>query len=126
MATIQQIRNPKYNKIGLIDCEILHEEFGWIPFSADPSDTVDHGRDVYQRVLDGEAGEIAPYIIDLELEASIVRGKRDRLLLESDWTQLPDVPESTKTLWEPYRQALRDAPQQPGFPLNVTWPTKPI
>lgn len=122
---IKEIRNPKYNKVGLVDCEILHPQLGWIPFSASPDDSEQHGKDVYQRVIDGEAGEIAPYEVDLELESSIVRGQRDRLLLESDWTQLPDIPESTKILWEPYRQALRDVPQQEGFPLSVVWPTKP-
>jgi len=24
-----------------------------------------------------------------------------------------------------YRQALRDVPQQEGFPQTITWPTKP-
>jgi hypothetical protein len=57
--------------------------------------------------------------------ASEVRTKRNRLLAESDWTQLPDVPEATRTVWAEYRQALRDVPEQAGFPENVVWPTKP-
>ena len=27
--------------------------------------------------------------------------------------------------WHTYRQALRDLPEQTGFPTTVTWPTKP-
>jgi hypothetical protein len=27
--------------------------------------------------------------------------------------------------WTTYRQALRDVPQQEGFPFTITWPTKP-
>lgn len=27
--------------------------------------------------------------------------------------------------WRKYRQALRDVPQQPGFPESITWPTIP-
>jgi hypothetical protein len=27
--------------------------------------------------------------------------------------------------WKIYRQALRDVPNQDGFPQNVIWPTKP-
>lgn len=27
-------RNPKYNAVGGIDCEIEHPNFGWIPFSS--------------------------------------------------------------------------------------------
>lgn len=28
--------------------------------------------------------------------------------------------------WATYRQALRDLPQQEGFPLNVIWPSEPV
>lgn len=27
--------------------------------------------------------------------------------------------------WVAYRQALRDVPQQSGFPQNIVWPVKP-
>jgi hypothetical protein len=53
------------------------------------------------------------------------RAERNRLLAESDWTQLPDVPEAARLAWAAYRQALRDVPEQEGFPENVVWPTKP-
>lgn len=49
------------------------------------------------------------------------RAKRDALLRESDWTQLPDAPVD-RAAWAAYRQALRDVPLQPGFPASVTWP----
>ena len=38
-----------------------------------------------------------------------MRHQRDRLLAESDWTQLPDAP-CDKQTWADYRQALRDFP----------------
>tara|TARA_B100001287_G_scaffold203866_1_gene173131 strand:- start:1728 stop:2099 length:372 start_codon:yes stop_codon:yes gene_type:complete len=50
---------------------------------------------------------------------------RDQLLSETDWTQNPDVPESTRTKWVSYRQALRDLPANTSDPSNPTWPTKP-
>ena len=53
-----------------------------------------------------------------------IREKRDDLLLETDWTQNPDVPDATKAKWQTYRQALRDVPLQ-SDPYNITWPTKP-
>ena len=53
-----------------------------------------------------------------------IREKRDDLLLETDWTQNPDVPETTKAKWQAYRQALRDVPSQ-SDPYNITWPTRP-
>ena len=53
-----------------------------------------------------------------------IRNKRDQLLTETDWTQIPDVP-TDKEAWANYRQALRDIPQQEGFPENIEWPQKP-
>lgn len=57
-------------------------------------------------------------------EWPIVRSERDRRLQASDWTQLPDVPLSTKEAWAIYRQALRDITLQPD-PFNITWPVAP-
>jgi hypothetical protein len=59
-----------------------------------------------------------------EVQLEIVREKRNKLLTESDWTQLPDIPQATKDLWEPYRQGLRDVTNQPDL-YNITWPTPP-
>lgn len=43
----------------------------------------------------------------------IIRNKRNALLAESDWTQMPDSPLSVedKALWATYRQSLRDLPE---------------
>ena len=56
--------------------------------------------------------------------ADIVRQQRDNLLASSDWTQVADAPVD-QTAWATYRQALRDLPQQEGFPESVTWPEQP-
>ena len=37
-----------------------------------------------------------------------VRGVRSVFLQASDWTQLPDVPQSTSEAWAPLRQRARD------------------
>ena len=52
-----------------------------------------------------------------------IRAERDALLAATDIYALQDLvmTEEMKT----YRQALRDVPQQAGFPTTVTWPTKP-
>lgn len=57
--------------------------------------------------------------------SSSARAKRDRLLSSSDWTQLEDCPQANKQSWKTYRQALRDIPQQAGFPDSIVWPTVP-
>ena len=54
-----------------------------------------------------------------------IRRKRNALLSASDWTQVPDIPESTRVLWQKYRQALRDIPNQDGFPNSIVWPIAP-
>jgi hypothetical protein len=54
----------------------------------------------------------------------MVRLVRYKKLESSDWTQLPDVPISTKEAWATYRQALRDITNQ-ADPFNITWPTPP-
>jgi hypothetical protein len=53
-----------------------------------------------------------------------IREKRNQLLTASDWTQTVDAPVD-QVAWQDYRQALRDIPQQAGFPTDTTWPTKP-
>lgn len=59
------------------------------------------------------------------LDLRPVLDRRNKLLLNSDWTQLPDVPLATRELWVDYRQALRDITDQPGYPMNVVWPIEP-
>lgn len=82
--------------------------------------------------------------------AAAVRAVRDRLLSDSDakmvldrmGLDLPDKITTTTMLtvfkslveclknaingdWAKYRQALRDIPNQPGFPFEIDWPEKP-
>jgi hypothetical protein len=59
-------------------------------------------------------------------KAEDLRHERGLCLMRSDHTQLPDAPAAIdRAAWEAYRQALRDLPQQAGFPWQVTWPTPP-
>ena len=53
----------------------------------------------------------------------IERGERDRLLIETDWWAMSDL--TMTDAQTAYRQALRDVPEQSGFPNTITWPTKP-
>lgn len=56
-----------------------------------------------------------------------IREKRNRLLAESDWTQLEDaqVPLDQKHAWKNYRQALRDITKNFEKAENVIWPKRP-
>lgn len=66
------------------------------------------------------------WVPDQALACQTVKSQRQGLLQQSDWTQLPDVPIATKEAWATYRQALRDITNQPGYPLEVVWPTPPV
>lgn len=63
--------------------------------------------------------------VDFWAAATAVRKERDRLLLACDWAVLPDA-KTERTAWETYRQALRDVPEQAGFPYAIDWPIRPI
>jgi len=60
---------------------------------------------------------------DVAAKAAQIRAQRDRLLADSDWTQILDAPVN-RTEWAAYRQALRDLPQAEGFP-DVSLPAMP-
>ena len=66
----------------------------------------------------------------------LLREERNRLIAETDWTQLKDIDLDIirERNWKNYRQALRDLPAKSNPKLNsmggldmssVTWPTKP-
>jgi len=63
-----------------------------------------------------------------ELESIVysqsIRAQRNKLLKESDWTQVADALVD-KAAWATYRQALRDITKQDGFPVNVEFPAEP-
>ena len=63
-----------------------------------------------------------PPVPTVEDLAARVRAERDRRIAETDYLVMPDYPISQDKFEEikVYRQALRDLPQQPGFPWNGT------
>jgi hypothetical protein len=61
---------------------------------------------------------------DPVLTWSDIRAERDRLLLESDWTQTFDSSVRGDPAWLEYRQALRDITNA-ASPADVVWPVKP-
>ena len=56
-------------------------------------------------------------------QANSIRSLRAEKLVATDWTQCADISAAVKAQWVPYRKALRDVPQQAGFPFSVVWPT---
>ena len=60
---------------------------------------------------------------DTSAAEAAARSTRNNLLAETDYLALSDITMTAEMTT--YRQALRDVPDQSGFPANVTWPTKP-
>ena len=94
----------------------------WVHTPADSSDNV--------APKDTDVGGIAIYLTDAEYDtvlAASARQKRDRLIAATDYLVTPDYPISDDRLAKvkTYRQALRDIPEQSGFPRSITWPDKP-
>lgn len=56
-----------------------------------------------------------------------MRRARDARLARSDWTQMSDarLSDDQRESCRTYRQALRDVPEQPGFPYEIEWPVMP-
>lgn len=67
-------RNPVYNSSGTIDCEIPHPEFGWIPFTASPDDSMEYGQQLFAEIV--ASGEpIAPYQPSIDTLADAKRAE---------------------------------------------------
>ena len=128
-----EVKNPVWANAEqtIIDVEVnfkhLPEEF--VPFSTSQDADTEYGKQIFADALAGEYGSIGAYVAPppptVEQLAINVRAERDVLLMTTDWTQLPDVPQATKDLYAAYRQELRDITLQAGFPTDVIWPEMP-
>ena len=95
---------------------------------------------VYIKNVDGVLMDMTPEEIEAvqaaakqsELEAIkercyFSRLERDSRLAASDLAVIRTLESGTAVspAWVAYRQALRDVPQQAGFPDSIQWPVKP-
>jgi len=108
-------------EFGCSDAEAIAEAIVGYDISADDVEVVTNEDGSDPRV--GE--EVIMYMMGWD-EADM-RERRNRRLLESDWTQYEDSPlsDSKKAEWATYRQALRDLPATSPNANAVTWPTEP-
>jgi len=62
--TMEVTNDSDGNPIKIIECECQWSHLGdntqeWLPFTADPRDTEQHGRDLYNALVNGDHGTIA-------------------------------------------------------------------
>lgn len=94
----------------------------WFEGKYSPYSRVENGAVVEAGVSEIEANQRA------EAEALLwreLRTRRDKLLAQCDWTQVPDAPVD-QAAWAAYRQALRDLPSSTVDPNNPQWPERPV
>lgn len=80
-----------------------------------------------EQITEDDTTVTVAYIVEPLTEeeaAALARSKRDRLLRSTDLYGLADINAPQAIL--DYRQALRDVPQQEGFPWTIVWPIKPL
>lgn len=106
---------------------------GWVEFVA-TTDSVDLITQTVAQTYNEELNQVIETVVDLanptDLILDSVRVTRDKLLAESDWTQLPDVTfnAGVKASWAAYRQALRNVPATNSSVTSiddVVWPGPP-
>lgn len=81
------------------------------------------------RVDDLSPEQIAENTAAKERKAVVAaKTKRDKMLSESDWVVIKALEAGALVSeeWVVYRQALREVPQQEGFPNTIAWPVFPL
>ena len=138
MSIQPKYRNASYVNEAetMVDCEIEHPTYGWIPYSCNPDDgdqTIDND---YLFTQFAAKGDVAAYVAptQAELDAAAASGVRqdraDKLVAEVDplagnrlrWADLTSDQQQDVI---DYRQSLLDITEQGGFPHSVNWPIKP-
>lgn len=127
-----EFKNPKF----MNNKEYIKLEFEYNGqtnyFIASPNDIESHGKDLYNKAINGDFGEIETEIevSPHELAIKIAREERNLLLKELDlvvsnpmrWQEFSDT--EKKQIYE-YRKLLLDLTDQEGFPDIIKWPELP-
>ena len=117
-----------------MDVEINHPEYGWIPYTLDPSDTdtTVNNDEIMSLIGTDFAAYVAPTQAKLDaVEAESIRDKRDYILstvvdlMVSNPLRWASLSSDKQAEWSNYRTNLLNVPQQSGFPNSITWPTEP-
>jgi len=45
-----------------INCELNHEIYGWIPFTASQNDVDENGKEIFNKLINNYFGDIADYV----------------------------------------------------------------
>ena len=134
VATITEYRNASSLSADntRIDVEINHPDYGWLPYTIDPTDTDNTIDNAALLALIGS--DFSPYVAPTQEEldataAANIRAERDRRLVSevdpvvSNPLRWSAMSEQEQADMSAFRMALLDVPQQAGFPNTVSWPS---
>ena len=107
-----------------------------IPTIVKPDLKADEKRGAESIGVDGQAVTITYPAVDMtdadktkrtNDAIAVLRETRNKLLVNSDWTQATDtaLSDGDKAKFVEYRKELRDLPANTSDPLNITWPDAP-
>ncbi len=134
--TITEVRNARSMNAAntVIDVEINHPKFGWIPYlltDYDTDTTIDNDA-VMALIGTNFAAYVPPTQAEIDAAAAAqVRAERDSILarvvdpIASNALRWADMTTEQQNAWTQYRTDLLNVPQQNGFPYNIVWPIKP-
>ena len=134
--TITEVRNAQSNNAAntIIDVEINHPDYGWIPYLLTDydTDTTINNDEVMALIGTDFAAYVPPTQAELDATAAAqVRAERDNILatvvdpIVTNPLRWADLTSEKQAEWSAYRTALLDITDQAGFPHDITWPTKP-
>ena len=129
---VYEVRNLTQFKDGIVDCEVLHETLGWIPFSAHPDDSAPASLAVFEYIEQNDIDvSTLPTSPNLPLIAtSNERTWRNGELVVAD-VELLKAEDADPTAvgipaeWRQYRVQLRSWPESPDFPDSTKRPVRP-
>jgi hypothetical protein len=113
----------------LMDVEINHPTYGWIPYTIDSSDTDMTIDNAALLALVGDDFTASTQEDRDADSASYVRASRAQLLatevdpIVSNPLRWDAMTDQQKADMSAYRLALLDVPQQAGFPNTISWPS---
>lgn len=105
----------------------LHEG---VPYTAASDDPEEHGRDLFDRAVAGEFGEIVEYVPPTPLEIAARDNPPLRkaelahaMLQASHWDMMGDT--TRADAWRSYYREIYTLEQAPDWPQIDQWPTAP-
>ena len=133
---ITQVRNAASLQADNLrmDVEINHPDYGWIPYTVDPTDTdttIDN--DAIMALIGTDfSAYVAPTQEELDAAtAAQVRAERDNILVTvldpivTNPLRWDSLTTEKQAEWAAYRISLLDITDQVGFPHDINWPVQP-